>query len=344
MNYIKNLVIISFFCVLSNNVLAQNIFGEIYDENNEPLLGATAYIEGTSLGSMTNQRGFFEIIVSSEINASLIISYIGYEKIIIQKPKLGLKYKIYLKPKTEELNEVVLNESIFSRKRMMRVFKEQFLGETISGKKCIIENENEIYFYYDAKSKKLEAYSDVPLVIDNPYLGYKVYYDLSRFEVNYTEALTLDSNLIYSSVYSGDSRFVETDTTATVVKRRDRAFEGSITHFMRELKNNNFSEKGFQIFEDGYISIPEEHFTIQDTLGMTKVTMLSTPKNRTDLNFKKTLNVVYKYNEQSKITFSASTFYIDHFGLFSDYEIMLFSGVLTDKRIGDLLPSNYGIN
>ena len=103
MNYIKFLIVICAFCMPSNNILAQNIFGEIYDENKEPLLGATAYIEGTSLGSMTNQRGFFEIKVSSEINASLIISYIGYEKIIISKPKLGAKYKIYLKLITKRI-------------------------------------------------------------------------------------------------------------------------------------------------------------------------------------------------------------------------------------------------
>jgi hypothetical protein len=225
---------------------------------------------------------------------------------------------------------------------MMRVFKEQFLGTTKSGKKCTIENEDEIYFYYDTKLNKFNAYCDTELVINNPYLGYKVYYDLNRFEINFKKN-TLDADFIYTSIYSGDSRFVEIDSTQNIKKRRLEAFEGSITHFMRELSKNNFTNKGFQLYFKRFITNPDLHFTRKDTLGMKKITVLS--KSKTTIynkKFQEELSILYNKKQQSKVIFNESIFYIDQFGLFSNYQNILFSGTLTEKRVGDLLPANFG--
>ena len=62
---------------------------------------------------------------------------------------------------------------------MMALFRNQFLGTTRAGSKCTIENEDEIYFSYDNDKFVLIAYADKPLIINNPYLGYKVYFDLT---------------------------------------------------------------------------------------------------------------------------------------------------------------------
>lgn len=340
---ILKFIFLIFIFFLNNKIIAQqNIYGEILDENNEPLLGATVYIDGTSLGTTTNERGLFQITIASELNASLIISYVGYEKFIISQPKLGVKYKVYLKPKIEELNEIVLSDGGFSRKQMMRIFKEQFLGLTKAGKNCIIENEADVYFYFDKDKNKFHAYSDVDLVINNPYLGYKVYYDLNRFEINFKK-YTLDADYIYTSIYSGDSRFVEVDSTQKIKKRRLEAFEGSITHFMRELSKSNFSEKGFQLYYRSFATVPSMHFTVKDTLGMQRISVLSNLNSSIpNKKFQKELSVLYDKKQQSKVIFYESTFFIDKFGLFSNYENIMFSGVFTEKRVGDLLPANFG--
>lgn len=342
MHFFKNLNIVFIFFVSNIIFSQQTIYGEILDEKGEPLVGATIYFDGTSLGTMTNDEGLFEITIASELNTSLIISFVGYEKLIIPQPKFGIKYKVILKPKLEELNEIILSDGGFTRKQMMRLFKEQFLGLTKAGKKCTIENENEIYFYYDTKLNRFHAYCDVELVINNPYLGYKVYYDLNRFEVNFKK-YSIVSELIYSSIYSGDSRFVETDSTSKIKKRRKDAFEGSITHFMRELSNNNFSNKGFQLYYRRLVTNPTYHFSMKDTLGMKKISVLQKLKPIANTKFQEELSILYNKKQQSKVIFFDNTFFVDRFGLFTNYEKILFSGVLTEKRVGDLLPANYGV-
>jgi hypothetical protein len=342
MSFFKYLSIVFVFLV-SNIVFSQEyIYGEILDEKWEPLAGATIYFDGTSLGTMTDSDGLFTIAIASELNTSLIISFVGYEKVIIPQPKLGTKYKVILKPKLEELNEIVLSDGGFTRKQMMHIFKEQFLGLTKAGRKCTIENENEIYFYYDTKLNRFHAYCDVELVINNPYLGYKVYYDLNRFEVNFKK-YSIVSEFIYSSIYSGDSRFVEVDSTSKVKERRKDAFEGSITHFMRELSNANFSSKGFQLYYRRLVTNPDYHFKIIDTLGMKKVSVLQKLKPIATTKFLEELSILYDKKQQSKVIFYDKSFFIDRFGLFTNYENILFSGALTDKRVGDLLPANYGV-
>ena len=54
-----------------------------------------------------------------------------------------------LRSEIKELKEVVVGQNFFSRKQMLKLFREQFLGINVAGKNCIIENEEEIYFDYD---------------------------------------------------------------------------------------------------------------------------------------------------------------------------------------------------
>lgn len=169
-----------------------------------------------------------------------------------------------------------------------------------------------------------------------------MYYDLNRFEINFKK-YTLDADFIYTSIYSGDSRFVEIESTQKIKKRRLDAFEGSITHFMRELSKSNFSEKGFQLYYRSFATVPSMHFKVKDTLGMQRISVLSNLNSPNPNNkFQKELSVLYDKKEQSKVIFHEITFFIDKFGLFSNYENILFSGVFTEKRVGGLLPANFG--
>ncbi|NJM79110.1 MAG: hypothetical protein HC854_04740 [Flavobacterium sp.] len=52
---------------------------------------------------------------------------------------------------------------------------------------------------------------------------------------------------------------------------------------------------------------------------------------------------MYNKTQFSKIIFFTPKFTIDAFGLFSDYDKIYFSGDITNKKIGDMLPSNYGL-
>lgn len=52
-------------------------------------------------------------------------------------------------------------------------------------------------------------------------------------------------------------------------------------------------------------------------------------------------NILFDNKEQSKIQFYTTVFYVDSFGVFTNYENILFSGEIVSKRIGDMLPTNF---
>lgn len=82
------------------------ISGNVINENNEPLPGASVIEKGTSNGAQTDFDGNFSLEVTNE-NAILVISYIGYgtKEISINSQK---KFTIQLLLETSALNEVVV--------------------------------------------------------------------------------------------------------------------------------------------------------------------------------------------------------------------------------------------
>ena len=67
-------------------VLAQNIKGKVTNSDNEPMVGASVYLDGTTIGTLSDSEGLFEITAKNKYNTLLIIRYLGYEDIIISNP------------------------------------------------------------------------------------------------------------------------------------------------------------------------------------------------------------------------------------------------------------------
>ena len=131
------------FLFVTSIIHSQTILGTVVDSNEEPILGAFIYFDGTSYGTTTDIDGKFSFEIKSSINAPLVISYVGYEKIYLKEIDFNKRYKFIMQESIENLNEVVVSNNKFSRKQMLTIFKNQFLGVTKAGKRCTIENEDE---------------------------------------------------------------------------------------------------------------------------------------------------------------------------------------------------------
>ena len=61
--------------------IAQNqtikVSGQIVDQDNEPLIGATVQVKGASTGTVTDLDGNFSL--DAPANAILVVSYVGYQ-------------------------------------------------------------------------------------------------------------------------------------------------------------------------------------------------------------------------------------------------------------------------
>ncbi len=106
--------ILLLFVLLSSNLNSQNISGRIISSKDiNPIPFASIAIEGTTLGTVTNFKGFFEFEIPQKYNnGTLLISCIGYEenKIKIRNLQSKKNLNFILKPSSVDIDEVVVTE------------------------------------------------------------------------------------------------------------------------------------------------------------------------------------------------------------------------------------------
>ena len=335
--------IIFFFLLITNLSFSQYLKGKVLDASNQPLPGATVYYDGTTLSTLTNENGEFILTYDAKLNRPLVISYIGYQTVYLTAYNEKEPLEIVMEIATNSLKEVVIRRDRFTRKEKMKIFKERFLGTTSFGNRTIIQNENDIEFEYDEKTFVLKAYSDKPLIILNPLLGYKITYELVDFETQFSY-LTINSEAVYQSYYAGLSRYEETVNSPKSIKNREKAYKGSAVQFFRNLINGVWGKDDFQLFEKGFLTNPTDHFiiTLEDDKYKVTVAKQKFDYQRTD-NLIAIFSLLYNKNKQSQIQFNADTIYVDAYGNNISLREVSFSGAISLKCVRDMLPLNYGM-
>lgn len=323
-----------------------NLNGIITGKDNIPLEGVNIYYDGTTISTVSDADGKFSIKFEPNANSILVLSSIGYQTEYLSGLDVSKPLNIKMKISENELKEVVVNNNNqFTRAQKLKLFKEYFLGKTSNAKSAIIKNEDDIKFKYDKKNLLFTASSDKPLVIINPALGYKIDFELVIFEVSFNK-FSINSIHAIKNFYGGVSRFEEIDNSAKVLKKREKTYQGSQIQFFRNLANTDWEAKKFLLFKGKYNQDPTKCFKITNEGDFVKVDVISqdTGEN-TILNSKNivTYNLIFDKREASRITFETDSFYIYKYGNNSNIEDILFSGKLSEKRVGDMLPLNYGI-
>lgn len=212
----------------------------------EPIAGSSVFISNTSFGTVTNKDGNFEIPDIPPGKYDLIISSVGYETSVysFSADQLPLKLRVEMQVKIKELENVTVEPSLEEGwDKWGKVFLDNFVGQTPNAKQCRIRNESSIRFRYYRKSNRLVAYSDDPIILENKALGYIIKYQLEDFEVNYKTNTT---------IYVGYPLFEEIDKTRKGLQRRwqrnrDKAYYGSMMHFMRSVYNNKLADEGYEV-------------------------------------------------------------------------------------------------
>lgn len=316
----------------------KTIQGQVLDAlNKTPLDGVSVYFDGSSLGTITDAQGKFELTVPSSISAPLIVSYMGYEtKSIenIQNLKEGFTAKIFLEELAVALDEVVLEPDTWSRERKYRIFKRSFLGDDTAADRSKILNPEVLRFYYNQKEATLYAYASAPIQIQNKYLGYLLRYDLLEFELSfYTDTVEREWPVEYITYYSGSSFFspLSLQTKSKYEKHRAKIFEGSTLAFMRSLIQGRLKIDGYRFFYEKKEVDPDLFIITKREGDLMKVTH-EVPK----------ITVLYQKN-QSVIEATKGPYYIDGLGNFSPAYRISFGGYMGVKRVAAMLPLDYGL-
>ena len=313
---------------------AQLIESKILDiETKEPILGATVYFNGTTKGTITNKEGVFKIQKTTDINSNLIINCLGYYKETVDLTVISdNSYIIYLKPKVETLDALVITKDEWSRKKKLQYFKSEFLGKNTAAIQCKIANEEDIKIQFNAHTQELTAYSEKTIIIKNKYLGYVIHYDLSDFIIKLDKDLLFNSHYVKEVSYLGTSFFVKSKEKKKHLKARNNLYRGSILHFMRSIKDNQIEENDFLIYFDKFRVHAKDYIQIFTEKGKTKV-LLKEAK----------ITILFKEHKQSFLVSNTKdkSFYINDFGNYSPSENISFGGYLGQKRVSTMLPLDY---
>lgn len=243
--YCRKLSLLLFFLCTSAFTWAQfKVSGTVVNAvTGKPLSQASVYINNSTSGAVSNENGAFEFVVKRPGFYEVVVSYVGFQTLVykasIQDKDLRITFKLDPKP-TALRNVVVLTDK--TRQRWLKIFRDNFLGITASAARAKIENEDEVLFEVEENSKAIMAFSNVPLVITNRELGYKIYFQLESFYYHQQEGRTY---------FFGYTRYEElkerNKVPARYIRNRINAYKGSSMHFLHALIDNDITEQGFSL-------------------------------------------------------------------------------------------------
>ncbi len=107
-NWQKLLVPLAIFMFTCSGVFAQNqpVRGTVTDQNGDPLPGVNIVIEGTTIGTVTDADGHFNI--QAEAGQKLVIRFIGMRPQIIEITKSDIYLEVTLEQEAQALDELVV--------------------------------------------------------------------------------------------------------------------------------------------------------------------------------------------------------------------------------------------
>jgi hypothetical protein len=243
----KQIVLILSLVVFSVVANAQYVItGTVVDKaTRKPLPSASVFAQNTTFGTLTDSSGNFRLKLP-EGGYDIAVSYTGYE-ITSQRVSSSNNESlvIELKPKEKSLGEVSIvatGEVKNGWKKYGTFFTENFIGKTEFAKQAVITNPEVLRFFFSKKRNRLKVIADSPLVVANNALGYNIRYAVDSFMHEFTTNTTSFVSYPLFEEMSGNAAQQE-----IWKQNRQKAYYGSVLHFMRSLYNKTLADQGFEV-------------------------------------------------------------------------------------------------
>ena len=240
-------LVLCFISFLSNAQFL--IAGTVIDSATaQPLNDVNIFLSHTTIGTNSNKKGEFQLVNLKQGKYEMVVSSLNYEDYIIpiQINQKNEPFIIKLKPSAHILKEVVV-ESYDPNgwEKWGEQFSLNFIGATQMARNCNLLNPEVVKFKFNSKTKRLRVFSTEKLVFENKTLGYKIYYLLTKFELDFTTK---------SFSFKGYPLFEELKPKKTKeitkwAEARNETFRGSIRHFIRSLYADQLDQDGFEVRE-----------------------------------------------------------------------------------------------
>jgi hypothetical protein len=232
---------------LSAQPKAYALSGSVSDSaTGKPIAAVSVFLNGTSKGTITHDDGAFLVNGIPAGGYQLIISAVGYAtfQTVINTNQLPTNLNVILHRRESELAVVTVKPNIQNGwNKWGRTFWDNFTGTMDNASSCTIENRDVLRFHYNRKSKRLVVSAAEPLIIVNNALGYTVEYRFGAFSYDFSDGVVQFYGFVFfremTPTYSGQQRVWES--------ARQRAYFGSMRHFMRSLYRGRIREEGFLV-------------------------------------------------------------------------------------------------
>jgi hypothetical protein len=242
----KLILIILFLPLLakSQHVLSGKVLDSL---TQQPIPYVNVFFANTTIGTVTNEAGEFVIRNISPGKYDLTASFVGYTtvQLPVNLSDSNQTVILHLAQQVIRLEEVRVQADTSRWRENLEQFKENFLGATENASKTEILNPKSLYLYYDLVERIFVGYGKRDLEIENRALGYKIYYQLVDFHVNYKEG---------KMAYFGIPRFEAMTAKGNGERRRwekerRRAYNGSFSHLIQSIRQNALEKNGFEVHE-----------------------------------------------------------------------------------------------
>jgi hypothetical protein len=226
---------------------AQIIRGMVIDGETGGAVGfASVFFSGTTVGTVTDENGKFELEISLHPSMPLTVSAIGYSSVTLEGISRSEPLRAYLTPMIYDIPAIDISAKSLEKEREanLKIFRNQFLGMTSYSTRCKILNEEDITFNYGSDTVTLKAFALKPLQIHNKALGYIITYYLENFEYHRGP-----KNVLYTGKFMfADDESGRISGSLNEIRRND-VYRGSIMHFFSSLWANDLKNHGFTVYD-----------------------------------------------------------------------------------------------
>ena len=242
------LYLMLFFLPAAVSAQGLRVSGTVIDaRTGQPLQGASVFGQNTTIGTLTNSNGSFVLNLPAG-GYDIVVSYTGYETqslTVYAQTKDPEDLRFMLKEKSTNMEEVAVVATTEVRdgwEKYGGFFRENFIGLTANSDSCTIDNPSVLRFFFSRKKNRLKVIASEDLIISNRALGYTIRYTLDSFVHEYGSSITQ---------YTGYPLFTEMQGGPEEQKqwqeKREEAYLGSLTHFMRSYHDQSLGQEGFRI-------------------------------------------------------------------------------------------------
>src|SRR6187431_3353187 len=162
----RSVLFLLFFLFIQNSFSQQfYIRGRVTDgETQLPLKGASVYINNTTIGSVTDDKGDFELGPFQPGRYEVVASYVGYDALLYSAEikTSGLRITFKLEKKEEVLREVLVFSAEL-RKHYLDIFKKYVIGLSVAADHCQVKNIEEVQFASGDTKDEIQAYTEKAL-------------------------------------------------------------------------------------------------------------------------------------------------------------------------------------